>query len=841
MQLGSRPQALLERIALPAPANLLPRPEVRGKFIFAGDEKLYLRGVTYGTFRPDSAGGDYPPPAVVECDFARMAANGINTLRTYTPPPIWLLDAARRHGLYVLLGLPWEEHVTFLDDHQRAHDIVERVRGQVRTCAGHPAVLGYAIGNEIPAPIVRWHGARRIARFLERLYQVVKAEDPHALVTYVNYPSTEYLELPFVDFVCFNVYLESPDAFSAYLARLQNLALNRPLVLAELGLDSRRNGEETQACTLSWQLRAAFAAGVAGAFVFAWTDEWYRGGYEVEDWDFGLTDRQRRPKPALDAVRQVFDAAPFPPARRWPRISVVVCSYNGMGTIDDCCAGLSRLAYPDYEVIVVDDGSRDSLAAVVGKYGFRTITTPNRGLSSARNTGLAAATGEIVAYLDDDAHPDPHWLTYLAATFLSTTYAGVGGPNIPPPGDGPIAECVANAPGGPTHVLVSDHEAEHLPGCNMAFRVEPLRAIGGFDPRFRAAGDDVDVCWRLQARGWRLGFSPGAVVWHHRRNSVRTYWKQQLGYGQAEALLERKWPEKYNGAGHLTWAGRLYGLGLPRSLNWLRGRIYQGPGGSAPFQALYQPAPGVVWSLSLMPEWYLAIAVLAGLTALGVTWSPLLLAGPLLALAVGALLVQAALGAARASFPSAPRGRLTRWRLRLLTSALYLLQPLARLLGRWRAGLVPWRRRGVRGVTWPLPGAASLWSERWRSTTDWLATLDTALRATGASVRGGGDYDHWDLEARDGVLGTARALLVVEEHGGGRQLVRVRWWPRYSPSVLLLGLPLVALATGAAASGAPSVGILFAALAVVLVLRALHECAVAIGALRRALRQVGAW
>src|SRR3989442_7014584 len=103
--------------------------------------------------------------------------------------------------------------------------------------------------------------------------------------------------------------------------------------------------------------------------------------------------------------------------------------------------------------------------------------------------------------------------------FLSTSHAAVGGPNLPPPGDGPIAECIARAPGGPVHVLLSDREAEHLPGCNMAFRKARLEAIGGFDPQFRTAGDDVDVCWRLEERGFTLGFSPAAMVWHHRRNS----------------------------------------------------------------------------------------------------------------------------------------------------------------------------------------------------------------------------------------------------------------------------------------------------------------------------------
>ena len=75
----------------------------------------------------------------------------------------------------------------------------------------------------------------------------MKREDPGALVTYVNYPTTEYLELPFVDFLAFNVYLESREQLAAYLARLQNLAGERPLLLAEIGLDSRRNGEKAQA------------------------------------------------------------------------------------------------------------------------------------------------------------------------------------------------------------------------------------------------------------------------------------------------------------------------------------------------------------------------------------------------------------------------------------------------------------------------------------------------------------------------------------------------------------------------------------------------------------------
>src|SRR4029079_18508959 len=493
-----------------------------------------------------------------------------------------------------MVGLAAERYVGYLNDGRAAPDVGAIIREQVRGCAGHPAVLCYAIGNEIPAPVVRWFGRKRIESWLRRLCEIVRSEDA-ALVTYINYPSTEYLQLPFLDIDAYNVYLEEPHALEAYLARLQNRAGDRPLLLAELGLDSLRNGEESQSSTLTWQLRTTFALGCAGAFVYAWTDEWNRGGVEVDDWAFGLTDRSRRPKPALHAVSQAYSEVPFAPDRLWPRVSVIVCCYNGESTLEDCLDGLEKLEYPDVEVIVIDDGSTDASAAIAARHpNFKLVSQENRGLANARNLGLELSTGEIVAYIDCDAWPDPHWLQYLVSTFETTTDACVGGPNLPPPGDAPLSECVSQAPGGPNRVLVSDREAEHVPGCNMAFRAAALREIGGFDPRFRVAGDDVDVCWQIQDRGWTIGFSPAAVVWHHRRDTLKGYWKQQVGYGKAEALLEDKWPEKYNVIGHASWGGRVYG-GIHARVQ-RASRVYHGVSGTAPFQSLEERRPTLLAS-----------------------------------------------------------------------------------------------------------------------------------------------------------------------------------------------------------------------------------------------------
>jgi O-antigen biosynthesis protein len=834
---ASRPERRAPSAVRSAESSLdrarLQRPRVDGKFLAAGNETLYVLGVTYGPFASGGDDGGYDP-AVTATDLEAMRAHGINAVRLYSIPPRWLLDAAAAQGIRILIGLPWEQHVAFLDDRARATDIERRIRHAVRGCAGHEAVLAYAVGNEIPASIARWHGRRRVERFLARLGAAAKEEDPEGLVTYVNFPSTEYLRLPFCDFLAFNVYLERRDRFEAYLGRLQNLADDRPLVMSELGLDSRRNGDEAQAESLEWQLRSCFEAGCAGTFAFSWTDEWHRGGYEILDWDFGLMTRDRSPKPAAEAVGRVY-RDPLPAKPSDPLVTIAVCTHNGEATLGSCLDAIARLDYPNYETVVVDDGSDDGSADVARSRGARVVSTPNRGLSSARNTALDAAAGEIVAYVDDDVAPHREWLRHLVRGF-EAGHAAVGGPNIVPPDAGVVERCVANAPGGPTHVLVSDREAEHVPGCNLAVRRDVLERVGGFDPHFQVAGDDVDLCWRVQRAGGTVGFAPGAQVWHRHRSTVRGYLRQQAAYGAAEALLERKWPEKYSPGGHVAWNGRLYGNGAAQHRGGWRWRIYYGGWGTGFFQSIYGPRRSLLESLPLMPEWYLVIAALAALSAGAFAWPPLLAATPLLAAAVAALVADAALGAARATERLTGRGH---WRLRILTAALYLLQPPARLYGRVRRGLTPFRRRGPGGFTTPLPRTATLWSETWAAVEDRVRALETALHDAGAIACSGGDWDRWDLEVRGGLLGKARLRLAVEEHAAGRQLVRIRAWPWLSRSGLVTPLAVAVLAGGALAID-PSVTAagMFGGIALAVAARAAYECGRATAAVRIAVRDM---
>ncbi|MCU1316280.1 MAG: glycosyl transferase, family 2, partial [Candidatus Acidoferrum typicum] len=158
------------------------RAVLGGKFLWVGQEKLYVRGVTYGTFRPGIDGSAFPSPRVVEQDFSLMSANGVNAVRTYTAPPHWVLEIALKCNLRVLVGMQGERHYAFLHEKKMVREIRKQVRSGVRTCADHPAVLGYLVANEIPASIVRWQGASAVEKFLKQLRDEVKEEDPEALV-----------------------------------------------------------------------------------------------------------------------------------------------------------------------------------------------------------------------------------------------------------------------------------------------------------------------------------------------------------------------------------------------------------------------------------------------------------------------------------------------------------------------------------------------------------------------------------------------------------------------------------------------------------------------------------
>jgi glycosyltransferase involved in cell wall biosynthesis len=757
------------------------RVRVDGKFFRRGAGKFHPRGVAYGPFAPNAQGEHLPAREAVARDFVQICELGANLVRVYHVPPRWLLDLAAQHDLLVLVDIPWDKHLCFLDDAKRRAAARASVREAVSACAQHPAVFAFSIANEIPPDIVRWSGAQSVADFLDELVLEARRIDPECLCTFANYPPTEFLRPQAVDFICFNVYLHQQQPFKNYLARLQMLADTKPLVLGEFGMDSIREGEPVKSETLRWQIEHAFRGGLAGVIVFSYTDDWYRDGRVVDGWEMGLTTRDRQPKPAFAAVREAFRGAPRFPLARTPRVSVVVASYNGERTLRACLESLAQLRYPDYEVILVDDGSTDATLAVAKQFPHVRVIRHehNRGLSVARNTGIQAATGEIVAFTDSDCRADDDWLYYLVGDLLSGEFMGMGGHNLLPPEDSAVAAAVMVSPGGPAHVMLDDRQAEHIPGCNMAFYKAALLEVGGFDPIFTKAGDDVDLCWRLQQAGMKIGFSPAGFVWHYRRSNLPAYLKQQQGYGEAEALLVRKHPEYFNSFGDNVWRGRIYTAAKFGVL--LRAPIiYRGLFGSAMFQTLYTAQPAVSLMLFTSLEYHLLVALPVWILA--ATFHPLLplaLACSLLPLGV------CAVAGAQADLLKSKR----RWWSRALVALLFLLQPLVRGAARYAGRLL---LRTPATPARPTFDSASLetgyqslnqieyWCERRIERVAFVNAILDALTRQGWPHRSDIGWSEFDVELYGNRWSHVQLTTVTEDHPNQRQLLRCRLRARWS-------------------------------------------------------------
>jgi O-antigen biosynthesis protein len=758
-----------------------PRVVASGKFFLAGGEKFFVKGFAYGPFAPNAAGQHFAPPERTALDFDLTTAAGANVLRVYYVPPRWFLDLARERGLRVLVDIPWNTQQCFLDSRAAREQIRETVRRAVYSCGRHPAVFAFSVGNEIPADIVRWNGAGATADFIDSLVREAKRVDPECLCTYTNFPTTEFLQPRDLDFNCFNVYLHNERPFGNYLARLQSLSESKPLLLGELGIDSIREGEERQGETLAWQIEAVFRGGLAGAVVFSFTDDWFRGGRMVDDWAMGVTTADRQPRPAYHAVARQYRTAPLFPLPRYPRVSVVVAAYNAGRTLGACLESLTRLKYPEHELILVDDGSTDATAKIASAYpAVRMIRHPrNFGLSEARNSGIRAATGEIVAFTDADCRVDPDWLHYLVSDLQGSEFTGIGGPNLLPPEDSAVANAVMVSPGGPIHVMLTDRQAEHIPGCNMAFYKDALEEIGMFDPVFRSAGDDVDICWRLQQAGYKIGFSPSAVVWHYRRSTVRAYLGQQSGYGHAEALLVRKHPEYFNALGSGVWRGRIYGPGHG-GLRLGKSIIYHGPFGSAGFQAIYSPDFGTWLPFCTTLEYHVLITL--PLWILSLTFKPLL------PLAITSFLCSVGVSIA-AALQASVTPRKQQWWSRPLIGLLYFMQPIVRGWARYRGRFLPrtpdvaaqsnldsvalqHSRKRLRGAAYASAG----WIDRPSLMVDLLQRLDQR----GWQYKADLGWSEYDVEIYGARWADVQIISAVERPGADCQIVKFRLRPRWS-------------------------------------------------------------
>ncbi|HVT88020.1 MAG TPA: glycosyltransferase [Tepidisphaeraceae bacterium] len=743
-----------------------------GRFFRLGTEKFYVKGVTYGPFEANRDGDPFPNPEQAQSDFEQILDLGANCVRIYHVPPKWFLDLAAKMGLKVFLDVAWPKNLSFIDHADLTRQAHEAVRHAAKCCGNHEAIFAISVVNEIPPDLVRYHGRERVEQFVDDLVATAKAYAPNCLVTFANFPTTEYLQPQSIDFVCFNVYLHDEQVFRNYLGRLQNIAGEKPLMLGEYGIDTHHEKtEEQQAMILANHVKAVFDEGLAGTFIFSFTDDWHTHGWQITDWKFGIVHADRAPKPAFSVIKDLFHRVPQVAEVKLPKVSVIICSYNGASTVESCLRSMERLRYPDYEVVFVDDGSTDHTPKILTKFPWvKYIRQKNKGLSYARNVGMNAATGEIIAYTDSDCEADEDWLYYLALAMVRSKHIGMGGPNLIPDEGSWVADCVGKSPGGPTHVMIDDRTAEHVPGCNMAFYTWAAKQINGFDPQFRKAGDDVDFIWRLQHQGYTIGFAPSAQVWHYRRNTVQAYLKQQRGYGEAEALLKFKHPDHFNSLGASSWRGRIYG-GDQIGVRVGRDVIYHGVFGSGLFQTIYRRQASLLAAMLMSIEWHLLSAFFV---ILGLAFTPLLWVA---ALMFCVPIVLAIIAAAQA--PRIPRKH---WLARPLIAYLHFRQPIARGWARYSVRLkakVLQREAKHQGRPRllpldPLSKRTLLYWSSYHDRVVLLQRIKQDVSEAGWRMRVDSGWNEWDMEIYGSRYVKVRLTTMSEKHEGRGMLTRVR-------------------------------------------------------------------
>jgi glycosyltransferase involved in cell wall biosynthesis len=709
------------------------------------------------------------------------------------------LDLAAASGLHTLLEIACD--ADRLLDRGGLRSLRTEIAETARHFGNRPGLIGFLLSPTISSDWLRMAGLDRVRNAIAKLVRHLKRHSNGALVAVRHQPSTRALATLEEDLLYSTVPALSGQELSNYIVGLHNMAESRPVVVelqAGCGDQDERVG-------------CAFAAGAAGVVAPAF-----------------------KAAPRTDALALIaFDPGevlPFlalngtcPPAlRQPPMVSVVICAYNAERTTEACLKSLRELDYPNYEVVVVDDGSRDATATIAARFPeFRLIRQPNKGLSVARNVGMQAARGEIIAYTDSDCVVDPHWLTFMVGAMAANGFDACGGPNYAPHEEGRTEACVSASPGAPCHVLTAPDRAEHLAGCNMVFRKTVLQQIGGFDPQFTAAGDDVDICWRALDAGFVLGFCPAAFVWHFRRNTVKAYYNQQRGYGKAEAMLYAKYPERFNALGQVMWQGSIPGLartipGRSYLVSWFKTS-------SGFFQTIYEPPMGLLKFLPQTLEWnalWSAVLVMSLMSRFSPIPALLMIAlGPIWALYYA---WKAPLEKCHDSLGA-----------RLVVAFLAYTGPMFRAITRYRNRLAgAWSGPGgVESIPRQRPAIAvreralklTYWSESGVPRDSLVDRLVRLLTRAGMPVRVDSGWNDYDLEIQPDSWTRVRIKTADEEHGGGKLKTLVQAKVRLSPLSRIVLAVSAAAAAAAMLLGTPAITLTLCGVAVVCASLAVSE------------------
>ena len=239
-----------------------------------------------------------------------------------------------------------------------------------------------------------------------------------------------------------------------------------------------------------------------------------------------------------------------PPAlERPPLVSVVIACPGGSWMLDECLKGISEQTYRNFEVIVLPDAAIKDLPS---RPGLRQIATGKVRPAEKRNMGIDAAKGDIVAFIDDDAYPEQHWLENAVKYFGDPEIGAVGGPGVTPPGDSFLAKIGGRVyenffvSGSYRYRYVGGRvlrDVDDYPSCNLLVRMDLLRSFGGYRTDFWP-GEDTLLCRSIVCEEKkRIVYDPWTVVYHHRRPLFAPHLRQLGRYGFHRGYFVKRFPE----------------------------------------------------------------------------------------------------------------------------------------------------------------------------------------------------------------------------------------------------------------------------------------------------------
>jgi glycosyltransferase involved in cell wall biosynthesis len=237
---------------------------------------------------------------------------------------------------------------------------------------------------------------------------------------------------------------------------------------------------------------------------------------------------------------------PLKPCLANPMVSIIIAFKTPCPCLEKCLAKIEELDYDNYEVLLLPDGPMEHVGANV-----RVIPTGPVGPPRKRDIGARESSGDILAFIDDDAYPQPDWLTNAMRAFNDDSIAAIGGPASTPPTDdvweragGRVLSCWMVAG---VHIYrfipKMTKEVDDYPTSNLMVRKSDFNAVGGFDTPFWP-GEDTVLCMKItKGRGKKIVYDPDVQVWHHRRPLFRAHWRQVSNYATHRGYFVKRFPQ----------------------------------------------------------------------------------------------------------------------------------------------------------------------------------------------------------------------------------------------------------------------------------------------------------